>query len=182
MTTPLRDEIWRVRFEPSEGDEIKKIRTAVVMSEDAIGRLRLKIVVPITEWKPQYANYPWFVYLAPTRANGLTKDSGADSFQFKSVSETRFLDRLGELTLANSMISPTPSRFALVFLDPRGIPEKGVMGYSDRLSRWKRLSTAGRKLLISHLTEGFERKLPVRLVMFQPVTPPPSMPAMTLAD
>jgi hypothetical protein len=29
---------------------------------------------------------------------GLTKDSGADAFQVKSVSETRFLDRLGELT------------------------------------------------------------------------------------
>jgi mRNA-degrading endonuclease toxin of MazEF toxin-antitoxin module len=28
----------------------------------------------------------------------LTKDSGADAFQVKSVSETRFLDRLGELT------------------------------------------------------------------------------------
>jgi mRNA-degrading endonuclease toxin of MazEF toxin-antitoxin module len=30
--------------------------------------------------------------------NGLTKDSGADAFQVKSISETRFLDRLGELT------------------------------------------------------------------------------------
>jgi mRNA interferase MazF len=38
------------------------------------------------------------VYLAPTPTNGLTKDSGADAFQVKSVSETRFLDRLGELT------------------------------------------------------------------------------------
>jgi mRNA-degrading endonuclease toxin of MazEF toxin-antitoxin module len=28
----------------------------------------------------------------------LAKDSGADAFQVKSVSETRFLDRLGELT------------------------------------------------------------------------------------
>ena len=64
----------------------------------AIGRLRLKIVVPITEWKTAYARYPWFVYLAPTATNGLTKDSGADAFQVKSISETRFLGRLGELT------------------------------------------------------------------------------------
>ena len=100
MTTtppPLRGEIWRIRFDPAEGDEIKKVRTAVVMSENAIGRLRLKIVVPITEWKPRYVNYPWFVRLVPTPANGLTKESGADAFQVKSVSETRFLDRLGEL-------------------------------------------------------------------------------------
>jgi mRNA interferase MazF len=98
--TPFRGEVWRIRFDPAEGDEIKKIRTAVVISENAVGRLRLKIVVPITEWKPRYANYPWFVHLAPTPANGLTKDSGADAFQVKSVSETRFLDRLGELTPA----------------------------------------------------------------------------------
>ncbi len=30
--------------------------------------------------------------------NGLTKESGADAFQVKSVSQTRFLERLGELT------------------------------------------------------------------------------------
>ncbi len=96
--TPNRGEVWRVRFDPAEGDEIKKVRTAVVVSENAVGRLRLKIVVPITEWKPRYASFPWFVRLIPTLTNGLTKDSGADAFQVKSVSETRFLDRLGELT------------------------------------------------------------------------------------
>jgi mRNA interferase MazF len=30
--------------------------------------------------------------------NGLTKDSGADTFQIKSVSEARFVDFLGEIT------------------------------------------------------------------------------------
>jgi mRNA interferase MazF len=51
--------VWRVRFDPAEGDEIKKLRTAVVMSEDATGRLRLTIVVPITEWKPRFPAAPW---------------------------------------------------------------------------------------------------------------------------
>jgi mRNA interferase MazF len=97
MTIPIRGEVWRVRFDPSEGDEIKKTRTAVVISEDTIGRLRLKIVVPITEWKSIYANYGWFVKLIPTTTNGLIKESGADAFQVKSVSDTRFVTRLGEL-------------------------------------------------------------------------------------
>src|SRR5260370_28645735 len=96
--TPVRGEVWRIRFDPAEGDEIKKVRTAVVVSENAVGRLRLKIVVPITEWKPRYSSYPWFVHLVPTAANGLSKESGADAFQVKSISETRFLNRLGELT------------------------------------------------------------------------------------
>jgi mRNA interferase MazF len=98
MKNPIRGEVWRVRFDPSVGDEIKKTRTAVVMNEDEFGKLRLKIVVPITEWKPQYVKYPWFVHLVPTIENGLSKDSGADAFQVKSVSETRFVDCLGTLT------------------------------------------------------------------------------------
>lgn len=97
---PMRGEVWLVRFDPAEGDEIKKIRTAVVIGENGVGRLRLKIVVPITEWKSRYASYPWFVQLLPATTNGLIKDSGADAFQVKSVSETRFVRRLGELTSA----------------------------------------------------------------------------------
>src|SRR5260370_7439876 len=95
--TPVRGEVWRIRFDPAEGDEIKKVRTAVVMSRNAVGRLRLKIVVPITEWKPRYASYPWFVRLAATSTNGLLKESGADAFQLNSVSKTRFLNPLGHL-------------------------------------------------------------------------------------
>ena len=98
--TPIRGEIWRIRFDPAEGDEIKKIRTAVVISENAVGRLRLKIVVPITEWKVRYASYPWFVHLVPTPTNGLTKDSGADAFQVKSVSDSRFVRHVGVVTSA----------------------------------------------------------------------------------
>jgi mRNA interferase MazF len=51
--TAFRGEVGRIRFDPAEGDEIKKVRTAVAVSENAVGRLRLKIVVPITEWKPR---------------------------------------------------------------------------------------------------------------------------------
>jgi mRNA interferase MazF len=65
---------------------------------DSVGRLPLKIIVPITDWKPAFANFAWFVHLAATADNGLAKDSGADAFQVKSVSESRFLDLVGELT------------------------------------------------------------------------------------
>jgi len=76
---------------------MKKLRNAVVISVDGIGILPLRIVVPITEWHPQYAGYHWFVHLSPTKSNGLTKESGANAFQVKSVSEDRFRERLGSL-------------------------------------------------------------------------------------
>jgi mRNA interferase MazF len=94
---PSKGEIWIVRFDPAEGAEIRKTRPAVVVSSDAIGRLPLRTVVPITEWKPVYANFSWLVRLVPDSKNGLTKESGADAFQVKSVSEARFVERLGTL-------------------------------------------------------------------------------------
>src|SRR5436190_10864814 len=95
---PQRDEVWLVNFDPSTGAEIRKIRPAVVLSVDAIGRLPLRIVVPVTDWKPHYANFPWFVHLRATSANGLAKDSGADAFQVKSVAEARFVQCIGVVT------------------------------------------------------------------------------------
>ncbi len=48
MPDALRGEIWDVRFDPSEGDEIRKVRPAVVMTAHSAGRMQLHIVVPIT--------------------------------------------------------------------------------------------------------------------------------------
>jgi len=77
--TPRRGEIWLIDFDPAVGAEIRKARPAVVMSLDSIGRLPLRIVVPITDWKATYANYAWFIELPPTSVNGLLKHSGADA-------------------------------------------------------------------------------------------------------
>ena len=96
--TPRRGEIWLVDFEPSFGAEIRKVRPAVVLSLDRLGRLPLRVVVPLTEWKPLYNQYSWFVRIQVTLVNGLSKDSGADAFQVKSVSESRFSRRLGAAT------------------------------------------------------------------------------------
>lgn len=99
MTTPnfrvVRGEIWEVRFDPSEGDEIKKVRPAVVVNVPHAGRMQLRIVVPITGWQPQFVNYFWMTHLLPDATNGLSKESSADSFQIKSVSLNRFQHKLG---------------------------------------------------------------------------------------
>jgi mRNA interferase MazF len=97
---PKRGEIWLIDIDPAVGAEIRKIPPAVVISLDSVGRLPLRMVVPITDWKPQYAGYPWFVELPASLTNGLAKDSGADAFQTKSVSLSRFVRKLGEVTPA----------------------------------------------------------------------------------
>lgn len=95
---PIRGEVWLVRFNPQVGAEIEKLRPAVVVSLNAIGRLPLRIVVPITAWSTAYAQSPWMINLRPSPTNGLSKVSAADAFQVKSVSLHRFERRLGQIT------------------------------------------------------------------------------------
>jgi mRNA interferase MazF len=98
VQAPKRGEIWLVDFDPAVGAEIQKIRPALVVSLDSVGRLPLRMVVPITDWKPAYSIYPWFVAIPASPQNGLIKDSGADTFQTKSLSEGRFVRLLGSVT------------------------------------------------------------------------------------
>jgi len=93
-----RGEIWLVQLNPSVGSEIGKIRPVVIVSNNAIGILPLKVVIPITDWKERYATHSWMVKLETTSANGLSKTSAADTFQVRSISDTRFIQKLGKAT------------------------------------------------------------------------------------
>jgi mRNA interferase MazF len=79
-----------------------KLRPAVVISEDSVGRLPLRIVVPITDWKPHYSTLPWLVHLPASATNGLVKESGADAFQTKSVSLKRLVRSIGQISAAEA--------------------------------------------------------------------------------
>jgi mRNA interferase MazF len=93
-----RGEIWLVNLDPTIGDEIRKIRPAVIMSRDAIGVLALRVVVPITGWQQRFQGCDWLVRLDPDSDNGLDKPSAADTFQVRSVATRRFVRLVGRLT------------------------------------------------------------------------------------
>ena len=95
---PRRVEVWTVDFSPTKGAEMKKTRPALVISADGVGKLPLRIVVPITNWRNSFAQSHHFAHILPTATNGLVKPSGADAFQVKSVSLDRFDRKLGVLS------------------------------------------------------------------------------------
>jgi len=76
-----RGEIWLINLDPTVGAEIRKTRPAVIVNDDAVGILPLKVIVPITDWKDRYAVAPWMVRLDPDRNNGLTKPSARMPFK-----------------------------------------------------------------------------------------------------
>jgi len=93
-----RGEVWLVNLDPTVGAEIKKTRPAIIVSDDAIGILPLRVVVPVTEWKRRYAVAPWMVRLDPGEESGLDKTSAADAFQVRSVAQERLVRQLGAIS------------------------------------------------------------------------------------
>ena len=102
MPEPERGEIWRTRLDPTEGDEIGKTRPAVVINLNSIGRLNLRVVVPITDWKDRFEGYPWITRLEPDSKNGLD-----EAFRRRCFSDTlsfctsRFVSWMGRLSEAD---------------------------------------------------------------------------------
>lgn len=92
-----QNEVWLINLDPTIGAEIKKTRPAIIVNDNSLGKLPLKIIVPITDWKDRYEIAPWMIKIEPDRKHGLTKESSADCFQIRSVSQDRFVKRLGEI-------------------------------------------------------------------------------------
>lgn len=96
--SPCRGEVWRVEFDPVKGDEIAKSRPAIIVSSDAVGKLAIKIVVPVTTWKDKFDSNIWMVKLEPDESNGLENVSAADALQVRSLSLERFVEKLGHVS------------------------------------------------------------------------------------
>lgn len=80
-------EIWLINLDPTIGAEIRKIRPAVIVNDNAIGKLPLKVIVPLTDWKDHYEVAPWMIQVSSNKQNNLSKISSADCFQVRSLSE-----------------------------------------------------------------------------------------------
>jgi mRNA interferase MazF len=98
LPKPERGDIWLVSLDPTIGSEIRKTRPAVVVSSDAVGRLRVKLVAPLTDWKTHYATNLWHVRIDPDSHNGLTKTSAVDTLQIRGIDRQRFIHKLGKVS------------------------------------------------------------------------------------
>ena len=94
---PKRGEIWLVNLDPTVGSEIQKTRPAVIVSSDALGRLPLRLIAPITGWKDHFKGSIWHVRIDPDGRIGISKTSSIDALQLRGVDTSRFMKRLGSL-------------------------------------------------------------------------------------
>lgn len=101
-----------VDLEPTVGSEIKKTRPVVVVSSDAVGKLPIRLIAPITGWKDAFENNLWHIKINPDKTNGLGKASAVDVLQLRGVDTQRFAKRLGMVSA--SLIVDITSAIAAV--------------------------------------------------------------------
>ena len=95
--TIRRGDVVRVRFDPTEGSEIRKTRPAVVLSNAAACRADAVLqVVPITSL-PERELRPYEALVSPD-ASGLDHPSRAVANQLRTGTRGRVHERLGALT------------------------------------------------------------------------------------
>ncbi len=95
---PKRGEVWIYNPGKTIGSEMKKERRAVVVSADAMGVLRVKLIVPLTGWSDSFKDTVWHVRIDPDPNNGITKAVAADVMLMRSASLDRFITRVGRVS------------------------------------------------------------------------------------
>ena len=91
-------EIWLVDLNPVKGSEQKGIRPVVVISGDAMNKhLNICIVCPLSSNIKKYAGC---IVLNKNQHNGLEVDSEVVTFQIRTISGERFLQKIGEITVS----------------------------------------------------------------------------------
>ena len=88
-------EIWYVNFDPSLGNEIKKIRPAVIIDDDYLASKSMRLIIPLTTWKSKFDLLPWLIKIQPNTTNGLANISGFNIQQARYSSTNRFQNKIG---------------------------------------------------------------------------------------
>ncbi|MGY6529609.1 MAG: type II toxin-antitoxin system PemK/MazF family toxin [Cyanobacterium sp.] len=115
-TLPRKREIWLVNLDPTLGAEIKKTRPVIVINSNAMGKLPLKLVAPITDWKSHFNQNPWHVKITPNTQNNLTKTSAVDALQLRGIDIQRFIKKIGIIS-AEEMQSIALSIITIIDVD-----------------------------------------------------------------
>jgi len=87
-------DIYLVNLNPTKGAETKKARPCIIVSNDDIGVLPLKVIVPLIGHKESHNGKSWLVPIVPSSENGLSKISTADALNIRSVS-VRIIKKIG---------------------------------------------------------------------------------------
>jgi mRNA interferase MazF len=89
-------EIWMADLNPVEGSEQWGIRPVIIISGNAMNdNLGISIVCPLTS---KLKNYAGCLVLSKDSQNGLEQDSEVITFQIRTISHGRLIQKIGHIT------------------------------------------------------------------------------------
>jgi mRNA interferase MazF len=120
---PRRGGVYRVRFDPTVGREIRKTRPAVVISNDHLNELAATVLVlPVTGGR--YPYYHWLALEPPE--GGVTKPSSIVTEQIRSIDKSRLGPQLG-------WVRPeTLGKIEQAIRDHCGLPEGNTLPFGEK--------------------------------------------------
>lgn len=91
-------EIWFANLNSTLGNEQKGIRPVIIISGNAMNDYSdVHIVCPLTT---KIKNYAGNILLIADADNGLSADSEVLTFQIRTITKQRFLQKIGQITVA----------------------------------------------------------------------------------
>ena len=92
-----RGEIWQGRVPNMKNAEAQSVQLVVVVSSPALDTTSMRIIVPLVEWKPEFAGRMDKVKIKETTQNGLDATFVAEFLNVRNVPTEFFLKRIGAL-------------------------------------------------------------------------------------
>jgi mRNA-degrading endonuclease toxin of MazEF toxin-antitoxin module len=112
-----RGEIWECAPAKAGRNESGETRLVLLLSNDALAILPLRVVVPLVPWKEQYNSAPWMVRIPPVLNSGLEQVMAADALQVRSLSASRLKRKLG--SLPDRLVCEAAEAVTLILKDAR---------------------------------------------------------------
>lgn len=75
-------------------------------------KLPIRLIAPLTDWKPYFSTNLWHIQIEPDQTNGLKKISAIDTLQIRGIDTKRLVRKLGRIS--DELIRQTTQAIALV--------------------------------------------------------------------
>lgn len=91
-------DIYEVDLSQANSNKVIKKGLCVILSNNEMKSLPLKIIAPIIKYKDSYNGILWLIKIDPDDVNNIKSTCAIDIFQLRSISEKRFVKKIGEIS------------------------------------------------------------------------------------
>ena len=92
-------EIWDINLGKNQETEGGAKYPVIVINDDTISILPVRVVVPLTKWQDEFGDAIWLIRVDPNDENNLGRTSAVDAFQMHTIPTSRFVRKVGTITV-----------------------------------------------------------------------------------